>query len=82
MDDTPFTACTPESVALQRARDLAAAQGRSLPPGTVTAIAVNAPALPAAAPATAQPAPPVTVSTKTYRGKPGLLRDGRRRLSK
>lgn len=71
VDDTPFTACTPESVALQKARELALAQGRSIPPGTQMALLVRSPLPPAAAPAPQ----PVTFSTKTYRRNPPLRAD-------
>lgn len=67
VDDTPYTACTPESVALATARAIAAATGRTLPPGTVTAVMVKPPL--------GVPSQPVTTvvqqtfTTKTYRGK-------------
>ena len=82
VDDTPFTACTPESVALARAQTQAAAQGQTLPTGTILAIPVARPStLPAPV---AQPSTVIgpTVTTKTYRGRPGTLRDGRHRLPK
>lgn len=75
IDDTPYTACTADTVAALRARGLA------LPPGTVLAVTVERPpSLPApAAAAAAQPSHVVgpSVTTKTYRGKhPKPLRTG------
>jgi hypothetical protein len=67
VDDTPFTACTPESVAQRLAQQLAA-QGQTLPPGTLVAVPVERP-LGLPVPSPAAPAPQPTFTTKTYRGK-------------
>jgi hypothetical protein len=70
VDDTPYTACTPESVARRLAQQLAA-QGQTLPAGTLVVVPVERP--PSLPPATPGPVPqPMVVetfTTKTYRGK-------------
>lgn len=80
VDDTPFTACTAETVA--------ASQSITQPLGAAGPTTVVVPVVPPflmagrpAAPNAARTEEPV--STKTYRGtKRGALRDGRPRLTK
>jgi hypothetical protein len=69
VDDTPFTACTPESVA-RRLTEQLAARGQALPPGTLVVVPAERPlGLPSSAAPASQPTVTETFTTKTYRGK-------------